>query len=347
MVRKTDSQQTVFCVEDGAGEIIRNLLFGGLIAESIKFILKFDIAQLLEDSDGSNDYVADKIGCDSDRLYRLLKALSSVGIFQEIRHRVFEHTAVSLSLKYPYNKDFYPLANFRSSLFNYELWADIETVMFDQNAQDLGYGGIFHNDYLLADFIQAMSHVAQDLGDNLIKIEGLFETARSVLDIGGGDGTTLGIILQKYPYCLGGVLEIDSVIQHTRMKMDRLGFSSRCDLHTGDYLSSIPRGYDIHVLQLVLHNCDDNKALQILKNSYSSNCVGGKVYIIEAVNRNGQIPESRLWSDVQMMLLFNGKERTLVDYQDLLQKSRYQFSRFIPVTKTIGLIEAVKGSSIH
>ena len=84
----------------------------------------------------------------------------------------------------------------------------------------------------------------------------------------------------------------------------------------GDFFQSVPAGYDAYMIKSVLHDWDDDKAVQILHHCRDTRPSHGPVLVIEIVVYPGQpMGHPHPMIDLGMMVTLGGKERT---EQDLL-----------------------------
>ncbi|KAG2701088.1 hypothetical protein I3760_06G028400 [Carya illinoinensis] len=141
-----------------------------------------------------------------------------------------------------------------------------------------------------------------------------FEGLSTFVDVGGGIGGTLNLIISKYPSIKGINFDMPEVLRNAPSlnSIEHVG---------GDMFKEVPKG-DAILLKLVLHNWNDEQCLKILKNCYKALPKTGKVIIIEAVLPVA--PESTNFCKVATQLdnlVFNqlgtGKERTEPEFRAL------------------------------
>ncbi|KAJ0967131.1 hypothetical protein J5N97_024048 [Dioscorea zingiberensis] len=171
-------------------------------------------------------------------------------------------------------------------------------------------------------FNKAMfNHSTFSLKKMLEKYKG-FESLKVLVDVAGGLGATLGIILSKYPHIKGINFDLPFVIsQATDIPgVEHVG---------GDMFDSVPTG-DAILMKYILHNWSDEHCVKILSNCWKVLPDTGKVIVVEKI-----LPESpedldeasnNYLGDLSMLACFGGKERTLKEYECLAKESG--FSRF-------------------
>ncbi|MGI8305928.1 methyltransferase [Saccharopolyspora hattusasensis] len=92
-----------------------------------------------------------------------------------------------------------------------------------------------------------------------------WESYRTVVDVGGGDGALLEHVLTACPESRGVVLETASVAQLARSRMAAAGLAQRCEVVIGDFFESVPSGGDLYVLRDVVHDWPDERCAALLR----------------------------------------------------------------------------------
>ncbi|KAJ8764965.1 hypothetical protein K2173_010430 [Erythroxylum novogranatense] len=171
-------------------------------------------------------------------------------------------------------------------------------------------------------------------------IEGCPETfhgLKTLVDVGGGNGTTLHMLIKAYPWIHGINFDLPHVVSEAT---DRDGLS-----HTGgDMFHSVPKA-DAAFLMWVLHDWNDEECIQILKNCREAIPKDtGKVIIVEAVigeDRNDKLEYVRLMLDMVMMAhTSSGKERTSKEWEFVLREAGFSRHIIKPIRAVQSVIEA-------
>nr|KYP64756.1 Isoflavone-7-O-methyltransferase 9 [Cajanus cajan] len=165
----------------------------------------------------------------------------------------------------------------------------------------------------------------------------VFEGLESIVDVGGGTGTTATIISQAFPNLKCIVFDRPQVV-HNLSGTNNLAFVG------GDMFSSIPKA-DAVLLKWILHNWSDKDCVKILKNckeAISTNGKKGKVIIIDVVINENQdqheVTELKLLMDVNMACV-NGKERSEEEWMKLFKEAGFQGHKISLLTGYLSLIE--------
>jgi hypothetical protein len=168
-----------------------------------------------------------------------------------------------------------------------------------------------------------------------------FSETHTLADIGGGHGSVLAAILQKYPQMKGILFDIEHVVRGAGDYLRAAGVSDRCQVLSGDFFKSVPAGADTYIMKNIIHDWDDEKSVTILKNIRKA--LGdqpGKVLLLEWVLGAANEPGFGKWADIEMLALPGGRERTEEEYRELFAKSGFKMIRIVP-TQSQSVIEAV------
>jgi len=151
-------------------------------------------------------------------------------------------------------------------------------------------------------------------------------------DSAGADVAGLRGVLFDRPEVTAGASDV----------LDEAGVADRCQVAAGDFFTGVPADADVYLLANVLHDWDDARSVQILANCREAMASGGRVLIVERL-----IPDDPaaalpvLLSDLNMLVLTGGKERTNTEYAALLTEAGLLPGRVIPVSPPYGIIEAL------
>ncbi|RCV04986.1 hypothetical protein SEVIR_1G044900v4 [Setaria viridis] len=292
---------------------------------------------------------ASKLPC----LSRLMKLLVISGIFREGKEGVYHLTPVSRLLVEDNAKggkaclsQFALLAtspfHFRASQLLSE-WLESEddavaetpfmmahgAGFFPYTARDLEFGELF-NGAMGADSRFVAEIVVRECGD-------VFAGLTSLIDVGGGDGTTAKAIAKAFPHVRCSVLELPQVA-------DNMPVNGVVEFVAGDMMESIPPA-DVVLLKFVLHNWSDEDCVRILKRSkeaISTRGPKGKVIIIDTVAGSASSKrtlEAQLLMDVCMMMLTTGEERGEERWHRLFLDAGLSRYKINPILGSQSLIE--------
>lgn len=143
---------------------------------------------------------------------------------------------------------------------------------------------------------------------------------KRMIDVGGGSGAhAIGAAI-RWPEIAAEVFEIESVVPVTKETIERYGVSDRVTVTPGDFWQdALPVG-DLHFYGDILHDWPDEKCGFLLKKSFDALEPGGTVMIHEILyddDKSGPVVAASL--SVIMLLWTEGRQRTVAEYQGLLQ----------------------------
>jgi SAM-dependent methyltransferase len=160
-----------------------------------------------------------------------------------------------------------------------------------------------------------------------------------VVDIGGASGTIIAALLKVNPALRGTILERADVVPRAEAELTKLGLSSRCRAVAGDFFDSVPEA-DLYILKIILHDWDDQQSVTILRNCARAMRPNGRVVLVERlVPEHGDAGEAAL-SDLNMLVLLPGRERTTSEFAELFRAAGLKLDRISELTSSLTLIEA-------
>ncbi len=324
------------------------LVSGCFVSSAIYVAAKLGIPGHLYGGQKTAGELASLTGTHEPSLYRLLRALASVGIFSESDDHTFANTPMSDTLRPDAPNSTLHMTLWMLTEKHWRVYGHLEeSIRTGETIWDAVHGEpifntLFETDRELGElFNKAMTSFSHQTIPAILDAYDFsqFETAA---DIAGGYGHLLGAVLQKYPSMKGVLFEVPPVLAGAPAMMDSYGVSDRAELVMGDFYSAIPVKADIYMLKHIIHDWDDEKCRTILGNIRSEMPDGARVLIIDAVVPGPNEPHFAKFLDLEMMMLPGGKERTGEEFDKLLDSAGFRMTRIIPTHSPISIIEAEK-----
>jgi orsellinic acid C2-O-methyltransferase len=160
----------------------------------------------------------------------------------------------------------------------------------------------------------------------------------------GRRGVLLATILASAPDLRGVLLDQTAVVERARERLESAGLGSRCEFIAGDFFAEVPSGGGAYVLSRVIHNWDDAAAIRILGNCRRAMAPGDTLLLVELVmpDRAADQPMG-VRMDIHMLMLLPGRERTVAEYERLLETANFRLVRVVPtqLPSGISVIEAI------
>jgi hypothetical protein len=163
-----------------------------------------------------------------------------------------------------------------------------------------------------------------------------------IADIGGGNGSQLIRVLQKYTGAKGILYDLPHVIERAKAPIEAAGLTGRCQLAAGSFFEAVPAGAQVYMMRHIIHDWDDEKSLTILRNCHRAMAADSRLLIIESVIPAGNAPFGGKLLDLVMLLIPGGKERTAEEYRALLAKADFDLTRIVPTSAELSIVEARK-----
>ena len=308
---------------------------------------KLDIATQLKNRPLTADQLSERLNVDADNISRILRALSSQGIFKQTTDGRFALNGMAKAL-------LDEPGSLRSMFLhhlgpvNWNLMSNLEyAVRTGKDAFSDKYGKEiyqFLNDHPEehAIFDQSMSNLS-DLGLAPILNAYDFSKFSLIADIGGGEGFLLANILQNNPRSKGILFDTPDAVKKAPEMVALHQVEQRTSIVSGSFFDVVPGGCDLYILKNIIHNWNDEQSAALLSNIRQAMPPNGRLLIIEMVIPDGNEPSLAKLLDIQMMATMQGgKERTAMEYKMLLEKSGFRMIRIIPTIAPICLIEAGK-----
>jgi hypothetical protein len=320
---------------------LANKLHGAIYTQLISVAAELGIADFLATGGKSVQALAEATGTIESRLYRILRVLTTIGIFAETSPRHFELTDLADPLRKDSPYSVRSLALMLGSEWHSRAWANI-SYSLKNNAS--AFDGIYHQnffDYLKerpkeeAIFNETMTSQSHKQALAICQAYD-FSNATTIIDIGGGHGLLLSQILGRTPGIEGILFDQQSTVQAVSVIPE---LKDRMRTEAGSFFEGVPKGGDIYILKHIIHDYDDDYAVEILQNCRAAMHPKSRVLIVDLVLNQSTATFLRTWTDLEMMVLLNGKERTEGEFCDLFNSAGLKLEKIIPTKSDISILE--------
>ncbi len=322
---------------------LMNFIIGKWVSKPIYVAAELCIADLLGDGPRSIEELASASKSHAPSLYRMMRALASVGIFRETDSKQFELTPMAEFLKSGAMRS---IALMFNSDWNDKAWGlFLDSVKTGDTAFEKAHGmsvsdWLENNPQAEEVFSKANAFKAVHSHRAIIDVYD-FSDINTLMDIGGGTGTLMAEILEANPKIKGTVAETPSVAKIAKEEIQARGSKDRCRVVECDFFEEIPAGSDAYLMSHILHDWSDEKCRLILKNCHRAMKGESKLLVVEMLVPKGNEPHISKLLDLEMFVITGGRERTEAEYRELLESSGFKLSQVIPTKESICIIEAV------
>ena len=313
------------------------LATGYWFSRCLQAVAEIGVADALSDAPRSAADLAQAVGADPDSLNRVLRLLSSQGVFA-FGDSGYSHTPLSRALRSDHPHSLRSYVRFVGSSLFWDSYAEMEHVIRtgQTGVSKIEPRGVFayFNDHpaIIELFNDAMRGKAESaIGPVLAAYD--FSGFGTVADIGGGLGHLLKAILQTAPQTRGILFDQLHVIA-------QVAPADRLELQGGDFLRGPVPPSDCYVLMEVLHDWTDEQCVAILRQVRATAPAHAKLLIVETVLPPDNRPHFAHHLDINMMVLTGGRERTPDEFARLFAESGFQLTGAIPTRGVYAIIEA-------
>jgi hypothetical protein len=315
---------------------------------------RLGVADALGDKVCSVGFLAGKCQADADALYRLLRALASIGVTEETTPEHFRLTPFGKPLRRDVPQSAWPAVVFWADLLadDWSLLTDcIRTGKPASQIRDPKIPSRWSQDPEASSIFRAVMGTAPAEDYAPIAEAWDFSRAKVVADLGGGGGSLILAVLRLNPHLRGMLVDLEPSVDAAKTRFAEEDTSSRCELIAADLTQSVPAGADVYMIKHVLHGRRDAEAITILKNCRVVTPQNGSLLIVEfilpaLVSHADPQSEGHLMSDLNMLTVTGGRERNEREWRTLLEASGFILSTVYPVggdtlmVRNVGILEA-------
>ena len=330
---------------------LMRLLHGYRAAHALYLVARLDVADHLRDAAKSSDMLAAETGTDGPTLRRILRALTSLGVFTEDERGRFRLTPTGTLLRRDVPGSLRAGVLLLMDEQGQRAWGALQySVQTGKSAFEHLFGmGPF--DYYAAHPEAERSQVHDDamagftalVTDAIVRAYD-FSGARMVIDVGGGNGALLAAILRANRTICGTVYDLPHVIAGVAEVAGAAGVDDRCAVVAGSFFESVPEGGDVYILKRIIHDWDDERAGAILTACRRAMQPAARLLVVdEVLPRRADTADAAaaFLLDLEMLVMTSGgRERTEDEFRSLLAASGFTLARVVPVIRCLSIVEA-------
>lgn len=324
-----------------------DLAAGCFAARAVHVAAELGIADLLGDGPRAADALARETRTHAPSLYRLLRALASVGVLEHQADDLFALTELGATLvsNAP--------GSTRAGVLLFGMWWGTweqlaHSVRTGEPAATRVFGQpVFEhlamNGALSATFHEGMSGLNASLLPAIVEA---YEFAQHhvIVDVAGGHGTLLATVLEAAPASTGVLFDLPEVLEVAQAALYQRGLEARVRCIAGDMMESVPSGADAYLLKWILHDWDDEVCATILANVRAAMQPGSRLLIVDRVlpeRADADAATARMMmTDLRMLAALGGRERTATQLRDLLEAAGLRTEEIIATGTPCSVIVA-------
>jgi SAM-dependent methyltransferase len=328
-----------------AGVLLRQLIMGFRSTQLVYIAAKLGLADRLAAQPRTAAELAEEVSAHPDALYRVMRALETLGLLVETPDGRFRVEAAGELLRTDVAGSMRNVALLYGDDW---LWRAYGNMLYSARTAKPAFSAAHGQDfYEFLDHHAAAASVFQAAMNDFSKNETAailgtysFAEVNSVVDVGCGHGTLLAAILQAYPQLQGIAFDLPYAESECTRRFDDADLTGRAAFAAGDFFRSLPVGHDLYLLKSVLHNWDDTTAARILEVCRQATLPTSRLLIIERVVAPDQRSAEAKLFDINMLVTVGGRERTEQEHRALLAHAGFALTRMFPTSSPLTIIEA-------
>ncbi len=307
-------------------------------------VTELGVADCLGDDDKSSAEIAVQLNLHEDHIYRLLRMLASLGVFEECAARRFRNNRLSACLRSDHPQSVRAMILMHNSPAMSRPWFESLTpairtgeipFVLTHGAELFSYmDGHPEFDTL---FTEAMAAVESLTGTDYLRDFdwGRFER---IIDVGGSNGSKSIAILNQHEKLRAVIFDRPSVVagaaDYWRSKLES-SLLQRLEFSGGDMLDAIPEATsdrDLYLFAAIFHGMGNAQVEQILHNlRLAFGSYRPTVVIADMVAQEQHIDPTIAGFDIQMLMGTQGRERTLNEWRELLEPAGFSIREIVDV----------------
>ena len=323
---------------------LKGLINGYQVSQAIHVAAALGLADLLVEGPRTSDELADAAGAHPPSLYRLLRALASVGVLREENGRRFSLTPLGDALRSDAPEPIAGWAAFVGRPSYWQAWGHLlHSVLTGENA----FGHVHGTDvwrYRAARpeeseiFDRAMTDLTRGVDRTIVEAHD-FGRYGTVVDVGGGRGAFVAAVLTRYPAVKGILFDQPHVVATAEEMFREEGLADRCRVVAGSFFEAVPEGGDAYVLKAVIHDWEDEEAAAILRSCRRAIPPHGALLVIERVVGQTNTDPEAAFSDLNMLVSPGGRERTIEEFGNLFALAGFRLGEVTPTPSGYRVIQ--------
>jgi orsellinic acid C2-O-methyltransferase len=335
--------------------VVQQMLAGSTATTLLYIAAELGLADLLDSGPRSSRDLALLTGANQNALHRVLRGLSVIGIVHPVeilnlnQNEVgFALTPLGETLRRNAPESMRKHARLVSHPVIQQAWSGLyHTVMTGQPAFDHVFGmdmaSYFVQRPSLAElFNDFMGGVTAEVAPTVVAAYD-FDGIRCIVDVGGGDGSLLRAILRANPDVRGIVVDLPHVRAQAIQAIAADRLAERCRFVTADFFHDSLPAADMYLLKSVLHDWDDERCVAILEACRRAMDPSARVLVVESpfVDDGADASAEVIMSDLTMLAMDTGRERTIDEHRALLEAAGFRLERVVPTHGGPSILEAM------
>lgn len=329
----------------GPDQVLMQMLAGAWVTQAVATAARLGIPDALASGPKTPEDLAAKVGAHPGATGRLMRTLAGLGVFAPAGGGRYGLTALSERLREDTPGSLKHMFIAETDGVHWRSWERVLDAVVTGEPRPQAVFGAPAFDYYAQhpkegeQFGRAMANVSGFASSAVLEAYD-FGGIRTILDVGGGNGSMALAVLSRYPEMRGIVADLPYMEAQAKENIRAAGASDRCRFEPTDFFERVPGGADAHMLKFVLHDWNDGDSLRLLSSCRAAIAPEGRLLILEILVPEEIRPDFSHLMDLNMLVMTGGLERTAEEYGALLSRARFRLERVVPTASPFSLIEA-------
>jgi len=318
---------------------------GHQISSMVRVAAQLKLADHLSEGPRTAEELAQSTATHAPSLYRFLRTAASLGLFTEDAENRFSLTALGEPLRSGVPGSVRTtVLSLTGDLFRRPFSDLLYSVQTGKTAFEKQYG------VPIFDWLGSHPEEGAMFSDLMIGFHGPetaavakaydFSGAKTIADVGGATGHLLCTILGSCPSADGILFDLPHNADGAASLIQTRGMASRVQFKAGTFFESVPSDADVYMMSHIIHDWSEEQCLTILGNCRAAMGPNSRLLIIEMVIPPGNAPHPGKSTDMVMLAVPGGQERTEQEYRELLTKAGFRLERVVPTDSAVSVVEA-------
>jgi hypothetical protein len=281
--------------------------------------------------------LAQRVGADPDGLGRVLRYAAGRGFVGAAAGGRYQASGVTRILRADHPNSWRGWVEFGTSDWFWDSWRHADAAVRGQSSGTQAATGHPFFDYVTTvrpDAGRAFND-AMRAGSRLqavALVHGLdWHNVQRVCDVGGGTGGALRHLLEAFADLEGVLFDLPEVVAEADGALVDGALGARCAREGGSFFDAVPPGCDRYLLLAIVHDWDDERATEILRRVREAMPPNGDAVVVEGVLSDKPVDEFAAASDLLMLTLADGRERTESQFRRLFADAGLAWTAHVPL----------------
>ncbi len=288
------------------------------------------VFDFLERAPGNLSGIATQLRVEPDPLERLLNSCVSLKLLRR-NGALYENEPVASTYLCRSSKQALTGYILYSNDVLFQMWSHLEDAVRDGTPrwkQTFGIeGGIFDHFFRTEEAKQTFVQGMHGLGLlSSPKVVGAFDLSRfrRLVDLGGATGHLAIAACERYPQLQAVVFDLPQVIDSARAQIGQSNVAKRVSVAGGDFFRDTFPEADLFAMSRIVHDWSEEKIDPLLRKIHDRLPAGGGLLLAEKLLLDDKTgPTSGQLQSLNMLVCTEGKERSLDEYRQLLERAGF------------------------